>query len=169
MRKIYISFLAVVATMFYATSISAQYVAPLPVALDVPVSTGITIDGVGDEACYTAFQTMQICKEAGAASATRHAGDAVDFDAKFKLSWDKTYLYLYFEVVDDIEEDYVRGKEQSWTWDNSEVFIDLDTNSTTNTYTDTSTVQIRFCRGLKSLAGEDSLFESSNTGRDNAA
>ena len=161
MRKIYISLLCVVATLFFAARVSAQWVAPIGATLDVPASTGsMLMDAVGDEACYSAFQTLQVCKEAGAGIAARKAGDAVDFDSKFKVCWDETYLFVYMEIIDDVAEEYVRGKEQSWTWDNFEVFLDLDTSNTVAAYADTSTMQLRINRGLMSKAGKDSIVES---------
>ena len=91
---------------------------------------------------------MQIAKRAGAANpAGLEDGDAVDFNGFFKAAWDLTYLYLYVEVTDDVEESMPVGGGEAWTWDNFEIFIDLDTNSTTNTYAATSTIQLRVNRG----------------------
>jgi hypothetical protein len=147
MRKIY-TLLFVVAALSFAARVAGQYVEPIR-TLDVPaVTAGITIDGVGDEAAYTAAQTMQIAKRAGAANpAGLENGDAVDFNATFKAAWDLDYLYLYVEITDDIEESMPVGGANAWTWDNFEIFIDLDTNSTTNTYDVTSTCQLRINRG----------------------
>ncbi len=147
MRKIYTSIFCLVAALIFAANVSGQYVEPVR-TVDVPAVTGaMVIDGVADEAFYTANQDMQIAKRAGAANpAGLEDGDAVDFDAFVKAAWDLDYLYLYVEIIDDVEESYSTGKSDSWTWDNFEVFIDLDTNSTTNTYDVASTIQLRYCR-----------------------
>jgi len=151
MRKIYTSIFCLVAALIFAANVSGQYVDPIR-TLEIPavtVASPITIDGVGDETVYTANQDMQIAKRAGAANPNGlEDGDAVDFDAFVKAAWDLSYLYLYVEIIDDVEESYSTGKSDSWTWDNFEVFIDLDTNSTTNTYATTSTIQLRYCRAF---------------------
>ena len=147
MRKIY-TLLLVIAAFSFAARVAGQYVEPQR-SLDVGATTGAMImDGVGDEASYGPVQTMQIAKRAGAANpAGLEDGDAVDFNASFKAAWDLDYLYLYVEVVDDIEESMPAGGANQWTWDNFEIFIDLDTNSTTNTYDVNSTRQLRVNRG----------------------
>ena len=154
------------AAMVLATgTASAQYVAPIS-TLAVPMRMGgnMIMDGDDyDHEGYSDWQTTMIGKEAGA-GVTPHAGDGFDFNFRFKLCWDFTYLYLIADIIDDIEEDYVIGKSQPWTWDNVEVFIDLDTNSTTEAYSTTSTTQMRFCRGLLDANGEDSLVESNSRG-----
>lgn len=169
MRKIYISMFCLVAAFFYAVNVSGQYVDPIR-TMDIPFAAAgaITIDGDGSDDAYGPQQDMQIAKRAGAANpAGLEDGDAVDFDVWFKAAWDATYLYLYFEVTDDVDESYSTGKSESWTWDNAEVFIDLDTNSTTNTYDPTSTIQLRYCRryGVESpgrATAEDYLVEEVN-------
>jgi hypothetical protein len=163
--------LCFVAVLFYAASVSGQYVEPIR-TLDVAAvqaAAPITIDGVGDEAIYTANQTMKIAKRAGAANpAGLEDGDAVDFNGFVKLAWDLSYLYLYVEVTDDVEESMPVGGAEAWTWDNFEIFIDLDTNSTTNTYANTSTIQLRINRGEVGVespgraAKTDYLYEQVN-------
>jgi hypothetical protein len=148
MRKIHISLLCVIAALFFSARVSAQYSEPIR-TLDVPaVSTGITIDGFGDESDYSPAQTMKIAIRAGAPNpAGLEEGDAVDFNATFKAAWDSNYLYLYVEVTDDVEESMPVGGANSWTWDNIEIYIDLDTNSTTYAYDAAGTIQLRINRG----------------------
>ncbi len=141
---------------------TAQYYEPVTKLDVVPTKAAITIDGTAD-ASYGDFQATTICKAGAAAGAAGIdpylANNYPDFGAEFKLCWDTTYLYLYAEVTDDIAENYVRGKEQSWTWDNVEAFIDLDTSSLAANK-NIGKIQMRFNRGLLSKCDVDSLVES---------
>lgn len=141
MRKIYFLMLCLAVASFIG--VHAQYAEPNQ-TLTVPYLTP-EIDGDADDG-YSDFVPMKIGKRAGAGVAYED-GDAVDFNAQFKIAWDTAYLYLYVEVTDDVEESMPVGGANAWTWDNMEIFIDLDTNSTTNTYNTASTVQLRYNRG----------------------
>jgi hypothetical protein len=170
MKKQLLNLLLVAAFVFAASLAKAQYSEP-DMQMDVPAidhAGAIAMDGVA-EADYSDFIQMKIAKRAGAALTDYEDGDASDFNAQFKVCWDGDYLYYYLEVTDDIAEYYGNDDAdpygQSWTWDNSEVFIDLDTNSTTNTYDVNSTTQMRFNPGLLSDAGDDSLVESNSRGK----
>lgn len=158
-----LTFAAVI--MFSATLAKAQYAEPVQ-EITFPAITAIpNVDADGSDASYGDFYTdMKIAKRAGAAIAAYEDGAAPDFDGQFKACWSANYLYLYIEVIDDVFEPYLNGQANSWTWDNIETFIDLDTNSTTNTYSETSTTQIRICPGLETAAGADSIVESSSRG-----
>lgn len=147
MRKIYLSLLCLVAALAFSARIHAQYSEPQRDITIKPTTGPMVIDGMGNEASYTDMQTMQIAKRAGAAVAAYEDGDAVDFNASYKVCWDRTFLYLYVEIVDDIEESMPVGGANSWTYDNFEMFIDLDTASHVQAYDATSTIQLRFCRG----------------------
>ena len=50
-----------------------------------------------------------------------------DFQGRFKVSWDRSYLYLLVEVIDDMLSDDHPVPTQNW-WDDDcvEVFIDED-------------------------------------------
>jgi hypothetical protein len=165
MKKLLLLFVVLAGIQQGFISIQGQYVTPVSL-LEVPsVSSpgAITIDGNGNEPEYGPFITdALICKRAGANLATREVGDAYDFNAKFKVCWDLSYLYFYAEVIDDNLDLYENGFNQSWTWDNIEVFIDLDTNSRTSTYGTNSTTQMRFCPGLIADNGVDSVVESNS-------
>jgi len=164
-----ISLFAFMAFLFASYAV-AQYVEPIRTT-DIPptfATDPITIDCDDSEAAYGPQQNMQIAKRAGAANPHGlEDGDPVDFNAWFKAAYDLDYLYLYIEVTDDIEESYSEGKSDSWTWDNVEIFIDLDTNSTTNIYSNASTIQLRYCRsyGVETpgrVAKTDFLVEEIN-------
>jgi hypothetical protein len=139
-----LSFVAV-ALGLYVTTASSQLVEPVQ-RLDVTATTSeMVMDGTADETGYTAMQTTTIFNPTG--NPTR---DPVDFGASFQLSWDSTYLYICAVVTDDIEADYNWGVGNSWTFDNVEVFIQLDTCTVPNSY-NSRTVQLRICRELDSV------------------
>ena len=138
----------------------AQYVDPINTLSVLSTCADIAIDGEAD-ASYSDWQSTMIAKEAGT-GVTPHAGDDTDFNFRFKLTWDLNYLYFLADVIDDVEENYALGKAYPWSWDNVEVFIDLDTNSTTQDYSTTSTTHMRFCRGLLDSKGNDSIVESNS-------
>lgn len=50
-----------------------------------------------------------------------------DFDGRFKLAWDRNYLYLLVEITDDVLFDQYKDPLELW-WDDDcvEVFIDED-------------------------------------------
>jgi hypothetical protein len=152
MKRIHVSLLFTIAALFFAFSVTGQYIDPVRI-MDIPVIAytyhdTILIDGTGNDYVYSPTQTMKIAKRAGAANPNGlEDGDTVDFDAWFKAAWDRDYLYLYVEVTDDIEESMPVSGIEAWTWDNIEVYIDLDTCSFKNEYDSTSTVQLRINRG----------------------
>lgn len=148
--------------LFITRTATPQYVTPISI-LDVPPTKApIVIDGKPDSS-YSAWQYTMICKESGA-GVIAHVGDSTDFNARFKVCWDYKYLYFIADVIDDVEEDYKIGDDMPWTWDNVEVYMDLDTNSSTQAYSNTSTTEMRFNRGLLDSEGNDSLVESNSRG-----
>jgi len=151
-----------VAIIFIAEQIAnAQYFQPIS-KMDVPsATTEIDMNSLIPESCFGTAQVATICKEAGAGiSPYKNAEDVPgDFSAMFKLCWDYTYLYLYAEITDDVQQDYVRGAANSWTWDCVEAFLDLDTNSDP-ALQNVDKIQLRFTPGLKDAANRDSLVES---------
>jgi hypothetical protein len=55
------------------------------------------------------------------------AVDSVDYYGKFKLAWDKQYLYILVEVIDEhLNPTLGNGIENYWKGDYVEVFIDED-------------------------------------------
>jgi len=77
-------------------------------------------------------------------------GGPHDFIADFYLCWDWNYLYMVAIITDDVIEHYEWGYSSPWMFDNIEIFIQLDTNTSINDY-DILTGQIRICRGLDSI------------------
>ena len=150
------------AIIFNILTASAQYVTPIK-TLAVPMITApIVIDGDAD-ASYSDWQTTMICMEEGK-GVTPHSGDTSDFNFRFRLTWDFNYLYLVADIIDDVYNYYVIGKDKPHTYDNVELYIDLDTNSTTQVYSSTSTTEMRFSLGLLDSNGKDSLIESNRRG-----
>jgi hypothetical protein len=130
-------FLAVGATVF------AVHFPPIQ-TMEIPAAAdGITIDG-DDDAGYSELQTTAWFAGEGS------TGDDADFTGTFKVAYDPTYLYIWFEILDDYDNSltYTTDANQ-WTYDNVEVFLDLDTigSGATPAY-DTNTIQLRFNRGL---------------------
>lgn len=61
--------------------------------------------------------------------------DSVDYHGKFKLAWDREYLYVLVEVVDDVLNPTLgNGKENYWKGDYVEVFIDEDKSGGNHQY-----------------------------------
>jgi len=124
----------------------AAHVGPIKTMV-IPVGTA-TIDDAGDETFYSAEQTTDAFNKTGCATYP----DA-DFTFSFKVCYDANYLYIFGTSVDDtpdITPD--EGATSPWTFDNSEIFIDLDTNNSgVVTGYDTNTVQLRVNRGMDSV------------------
>lgn len=101
-----------------------------------------TLDGIA-EFFYSEIQTTSIYNPTG------YDGDE-DYSAQFRICWDASYLYILAEITDDIEHCYQPGIGNPWEFDNIEVFLQLDTNTVTTSYSAT-TIQLRFTRGLDSV------------------
>jgi hypothetical protein len=133
---------AALVVFLFSYSVFAAPVQPVrtmtfPDAIPAP-----TIDGTAD-AVYSDVQSTNVFNPTGL------EGDA-DFSASFQVCWDPTYLYLYTEITDDVDESYSWGVGNPWEFDNIELFLQLDTNTVTTSYGPT-TVQLRICRGLDSV------------------
>jgi hypothetical protein len=103
------------------------------------------LDGVVDDA-YSAEQSTDWMYPDQQAS----YGGPSDFTAVFHLCYDWEYLYMIAIITDDVEEDYDWNYSDPWMFDNVELFLQLDTNTTYTAY-DSLTVQLRICRGLDSV------------------
>jgi hypothetical protein len=88
-------------------------------------TTPPVIDGNADDACWAKANWYNISKVwLPSVSSTI---SAADFTGKYKLSWDKNYLYLLVEVVDDsLCEVKTNLLTNYWWGDCVEVFLDED-------------------------------------------
>jgi hypothetical protein len=80
------------------------------------------IDGKSDDACWTnaTWYQMDNIWLGGSLSET-------DFSGKYKLAWDKDYLYVIVEIVDDVLFDnHPNLFGDYWTGDCIELFLDED-------------------------------------------
>jgi len=141
-----------------AIRLSAVFAAPVqPVrTLVVPATNGTapTLDGVVDD-CYSDEQSTSLIYDAQA----EHWTGPSDFTAVFHLAYDLEFLYMIAIITDDIEESYDSGYFEPWMFDNVEVFLQLDTNTTYPIYDD-YTEQFRICRNFDEIEsdGEDGLW-----------
>jgi hypothetical protein len=106
---------------------------------------GICLDGGADAAYGTEQSTDWMYPDQQAA----YSGPN-DFTAVFHLAYDLEYLYILAIMTDDVKENYDWSYSEPWMFDNIEVFLQLDTNTSYTAY-DSLTVQLRFCRGLDSV------------------
>ena len=84
----------------------------------------VVVDGVASEACWDSAEWHPIENVWIPYNAKMKDGD---FEGKFKLAWDSSYLYLLVEVLDDSLSDDHENPLQNW-WDDDcvEIFIDED-------------------------------------------
>jgi hypothetical protein len=108
-------------------------------------ATPPVMDGVA-EGVYGASQNTI------AFNTTGSTGADPDFTMSFQVCADYQKLYVMFTVLDDYacEAPYTTSANP-WTWDNEEIFLSLDTTSTTTAY-DTNTIQLRVNRGIQDSA-----------------
>ncbi|MCX2719576.1 sugar-binding protein [Lentiprolixibacter aurantiacus] len=61
--------------------------------------------------------------------------DSTDYQGKFKLAWDRNYLYVLVSVVDEhLQPTLADGQENYWKGDYVEVFIDEDQSGGNHQY-----------------------------------
>jgi hypothetical protein len=126
----------------------ATHVLPIR-TLVVPMAyDAIDIDGAADEAFWSSWQTTDAFNKTGCTSYP----DA-DFTFTFKVCYDADYFYVFGTFLDDIDNSTPdNGATNPWTFDNAEIFIDLDTNgSGIITAYDSNTIQLRINRGMDSV------------------
>lgn len=85
-------------------------------------ATAPTIDGIGNDACWTGANWYVVDQLwLGAAP------NAADFSGKFKISWDANKLYVLGEITDDVLNDnYADPLSNYWEDDTWEIFLDED-------------------------------------------
>lgn len=90
----------------------------------VESSIPAVIDGSASEECWAKAEWKPIDQVWIPYGATIVAGD---FEGKYKVAWDAEYLYLLFEIVDDMLSDDHSNPLQNW-WDDDclEIFLDED-------------------------------------------
>ena len=109
----------------------------------------IDIDGTAD-AAYSAEQTTDVFNPTG------YDGPA-DYTFVFKVAYNPTYLYIIGFITDDFDNSITYTTDtNSWTYDNIEVFISLDTTGSTGSTSggyggDTNCIQLRINRGIDSI------------------
>jgi hypothetical protein len=135
--------------MFVAISgiiMAAPHTAPVR-ALAIPAQSNVMlIDGVAD-AGYSAVQTMNAFTLTGCASYPDN-----DFTTSFQACWNMDRLYILATIADEYAcEIPWTTSANSWTYDNIEVFLDMDTTGTVTAY-DSNTIQLRFNRGITDSA-----------------
>jgi hypothetical protein len=115
----------------------------------------VTLDGAADEEFYSEEQTTVIFDPRADSGSTGNE----DLSAVFKVCFDATNLYVQANITDGVgewENDAndpwtTMDPNDSWQYDNSEIFFDLDTNGSFATAYDSTCVQLRINRGRDSL------------------
>jgi len=129
-----------IAALFYISCINlfSQYVAPVRTMYVPYAHETMVMDGVASESSWNNAQETTVFMTDG-------WDNAADLSGYFKLAWDSSFLYLYTSITDDIDHS-MPSIYDSWMFDCIEIYIDLDTNSLTTTYS-SSTAELRFNRG----------------------
>jgi hypothetical protein len=135
--------LIVIYSLTFAAHVPPIRTMVIPLAYD-----NVTFDGAADESFWSALQTTDAFNKTGCSTYP----DA-DFTVAFKVSFDFYYLYVWSEIKDDVANVTPdNGATNPWTFDNVEIFLDLDTiGSGINTAYDSNTISLRFCRGMDSV------------------
>jgi hypothetical protein len=138
--------LCLVAAVAFTASFAA-YVAPVRTMIIPLAHQPFVIDGIDDDAQYSAEQSTD------AFNATGSTGADADYTFTFKVAYDANYLYVYAKILDDYDNSWEWGGSNQWEFDNIEIFVNLDTNGTVAAY-DSNTYQLRWNRGLDSVGND---------------
>jgi hypothetical protein len=131
------------------TASYAAHVAPIRTMTIPFAATPMVMDGVDDEAAWSTVQSTDAFNPTGS------TGADADFTLTFKVAYDLNYLYVFANILDDYESDWDWGGANQWTFDNVELFVDLDTNgSGLATAYDSNTYQLRWNRGVDSVGND---------------
>jgi hypothetical protein len=146
-KQLLILFTTAVMLAFFSISFAAHVI---PVrTLYIPYARDfVTIDGAADEIDWIPLQTTDAFNKTGCSTYP----DA-DLTIAFKVCYDIEYLYVWSEIKDDIDNSTPdNGATNPWTFDNVEIFLDLDTNNSgVVTAYDSNTIQLRINRGMDSV------------------
>ena len=106
----------------------ARYAIPVR-TMEIPstLDDDMTVDGFDDEAAYGAEQSTLLFNDTGWDS-------EADFTAVFKVAWSATYIYFFMEITDDVAHEAADG-DNTWEFDNMEMFVDVDTAWTESQWT----------------------------------
>jgi hypothetical protein len=141
--------LLTIAAVLAFTASFAAYVEPYRTMVIPYAPSSITMaqDADDAEACYSEVQDMNAFVTTGS------TGEDADFTTTFRVCYDLHYLYFFGKALDEYNNSALTwDAANQWTYDNFEVFMDLDTNGSGSTPAyDTNTVQIRFNRGYDSV------------------
>jgi hypothetical protein len=117
-----------------------SYIEPVN-TMDIPLKTSwINIDAIDNESSYGEPHHLTLFNEIS------WEGD-FDLESFFKVAWDSDYLYFFARILDDINQSWDGMNSYPMLYDNIEIYLDLDTFSTTTAYRTNSTTELRFCRG----------------------
>jgi hypothetical protein len=101
---------------------AASNVAPIPTVEVNKASSIITLDGVSTESSWTTASWNSMSNNWIGAMPT-----ATDYGGRYKILYDKNYLYVLAEITDDVLVDsHADGLVNYWDDDCLEIFIDED-------------------------------------------
>jgi hypothetical protein len=130
----------------------------------IPCATSqVTLDGISDEGFYSDEQSTILFEPRFDTGST----GSDDLAAVFRVCYDYNFLYVQANIADDVEEGpgnsgydpwLTTNPNESWMYDNSEIYFDLDTNGTTTTAYDSTTAQLRI------NVGRETFLTASNVG-----
>jgi len=119
MKKQIICFLVYI---FAVTSLFAQ--TPKDTIYAAKALVAPVIDGKADDACWEKAVWHNIDQVWIPYAAKMKTGD---FEGKYKVSWDKDYVYILVEVIDDkLSDDHPNPLQNWWDDDCVEIFFDED-------------------------------------------
>ena len=146
MKKLnYFLFLAAIMLVSRAGSQSLTYIEPVR-TMDVPARTvDIVFDGVADESSWSDPETVSIFYETG------WDGTDEDFSGYFQVCWDMQYLYLFFDITDNINHSFDEDYYNAWMFDCAEIHFNLEIDNDLEEWYDANTIQIRINRGIDSV------------------
>jgi hypothetical protein len=132
------------ACMLNFCQVNSQLIPPVRYLEVLHASGPMVMDGLANEAGYSDLQSTDIFNPTG------WDGTDDDFNASFKITWDNLYLYICASITDDIRESYKGSYTNPWTFDNFEIFLQLDTCTIPSGF-NSRTIQLRICRSLDSV------------------